>query len=110
MRNQNIDVELDGKLNINITDEFYQVSVDGKNSTLDIEYYLRTNLIYEVPERLTDKRFRASNKYWASNLLVYLNGFKEIKSDIIEINDTDFEFTDEIPIGELVEIQYLKKS
>lgn len=81
-----------------------EISSEGGGGECECEGSLRI----EFPAQVNSKRFRLSELYYSGKLLVFLNGLQE--KEIVEINDTDFEFKIDIsPIIDTVRVQYIVK-
>ena len=80
--------------------------------SIDILNYLQrtvvSGLINEVPTRLSFVRFQTTKAFVTGSLVFYLNGLKEQKADLTEINSTIFEITEAIQLDDDVEIEYLE--
>lgn len=86
--------------------------VSAEFKTADILSYhervITSELIKEVPTKLTAKRFETSEEYVTGSLSCYINGLKVRNADITEISTTVFEIVDSTIVGDIVEVEYTK--
>lgn len=85
--------------------------ISAKFTSVDILKYLETvtNLIQEVPTKLSAIRFRTSKKFISGSLKIYLNGLKIKIADITEITDQIFEIVDSTISIDVIETEYVEK-
>lgn len=86
------------------------VSVEFKSADI-LTYHQRvvtSELIKEVPTKLSAKRFQTSEEYVTGSLSCYINGLKVHNADITEISTTVFEIVDSTIVGDTVEVEYIK--
>ena len=79
-------------------------------NSIDVVHYLEkqvvSGLIQEVPTKLSSIRFQTASPYVSGSLKFYLNGIKELQSELTEISTTIFEISEAILIDDDFEVEY----
>jgi hypothetical protein len=106
---EDITVTISEELALNISVEEEQPITVTLEGCVDIEQFLDEFLVHEEPTRLSATNFRTSLKYKTEHILVFVNGVKERKAQVVEISDNEFQI-EAVSIGDSVEACYLRKS
>ena len=81
-------------------------------NSIDIVHYLEkqvvSGLVQEIPTKLSAIRFQTSLPYVTGSLKFYLNGIKELQSDLTEISSIIFEIAEAIDVSDDFEVEYLE--
>jgi tRNA A37 N6-isopentenylltransferase MiaA len=96
-----------------ISATFTETEIISVNFTVvDILHYLEktttTELITEVPVRLSSIRFQTSKPFVSGTVKFFLNGLKEKQADLTEISTTIFEIAEAVLLDDYVEVEYLE--
>jgi len=96
-----------------ISATFTETEIISVNFTVvDILHYLEktttTELITEVPVRLSSIRFQTSKPFVSGTIKFFLNGLKEKQADLTEISTTIFEIAEAVLLDDYVEVEYLE--
>jgi len=87
-------------------------TISAKFTSVDILKYLQTvtNLIQEVPTKLSATKFSTAKKFISGSLQIYFNGLKMRIGDITEISDKIFEISDATISADVIEVLYVEKN